>query len=287
MYSGLPLREPGHASPVTAEPSGSGPLSISTIPKSRANGGVPDPVGPPPDQLVIRPRRGLPGSRSVVGGLLVAVAGLLTWWAAVGDDAPPAQSYVVAARTIGPGERITEDHLTMQSADLGPQLRRSAFRSTDSVVGSVAAGPIAAGELVQAGAVAPEEDPAPERELTFPVAATWAAGGDLRPGDRIDVYATYGEGTGSQTRRVLTDVRVRRIDAITSDRLGDTGEQRITVGLSEEVPFALVVNAVQSAEVTIARVTGDRAPARDDDGHDRFDAESGLGSEQVESDPAP
>lgn len=266
----------GHAQPVNGGTPGSGTLSISTMPKFGANGASREGAGAEPEQLVIRPRRGLPGSRSVVGGLLVAAAGLLTWWAAVGDGDPPPQKYLVAARPIGPGERITEEHLAFMPVDLGPDLRRSAFSSPDSLVDATAAGPIGAGELIQAGAVTPAESPTSERELTFPVSVTWAAGGHLEPGDRMDLYATYGDGGSSRTRRVLTDVKVRRIETAAGDRFGDSGRQTITIGLERDVPVAMVVNAVQSADLTIARVTGRAAAAPDGDGHDRYDAGAGL-----------
>lgn len=225
---------------------------------------------------MIRRRTGLPGSRSVVGGLLVAVAALLTWWAASSPSDGPSRRFVVAARPIGTGERITAAHLSDTAVDLGPDLSRSAFTSPESVIGSIAVGPIAEGELIQAGSVSHDESPAPERELTFPVTSTWAAGGDLRAGDRIDVYATYGDGSGSQTHRVLTDVEVRRIRTIETNRIGESGQQTITVGLVHDVPVSEVVNAVQSAGLTVTRVTGDPTTAPTGEGHDRFDAETGL-----------
>lgn len=273
----------------TADQSGSGPLSISTIPRPRADDAGPNGDEGAPDHLVIKPRRGLPGSRSVVGGLLVAVAALLAWWATVGDAEPPVERYVVAARAIGPGERLTAAHLTVAPVDLGSDLRRLAFTSPDSLIGAVSTGPVGAGELIQSSTVAAEEDPAPERELSFPVSSTWAGGGDLSPGDRIDVFATYGDGTGSRTRRVLTDVRLRRIQSITSDRLGDSGQQTVTVGLDADVPVALVVNAVQSAEITIARVSGDPTSGSGE-GHDSYDADTALisdGEPSVAGHPRP
>lgn len=208
------------------------------------------------------------------------MAALLAWWAAAGDGGAPTTSYVVAANQIGPGERITADHLALTTVELTAALRRSAFTSPGSVVGSVATGPIAPGELVQAGAIAPGVDPAEERELTFPVAATWAVGGALQAGDRIDVYATYGDGTSSLTRRVLAGATVRRVEMVTSDRMGDSGQQTITVGLGSDIAVARVVNAVQSAELTVARVSGD-ATTDGARGHDRYDA-----STELSTDPA-
>ena len=277
----------GHARPVNGGTPGSGTLSISTMPEHGTNGAAPDAARPEPDHLVIRPRRGLPGSRSVVGGLMVAVAALLTWWAAVGEGDPPRPRYLVAARPIGPGERITEHHLAYAALDLGPDLRRSAFTSPESLVDASTAGPIGQGELIQAGAVLTGEDPTPERELAFPVSATWAGGGHLEAGDRIDVYATYGDGTSSRTRRVLTDVRIRRIETSTGDRLGDSGTQTITVGLRGDIGVAMVVNAVQSANITVTRVTGEPGRANEGDGHDRYDAGAGLRPDSDTDDDTP
>lgn len=199
--------------------------------------------------------------------------------AASGNAAGPATRYVVATRAVGPGERLGAEHLTTVALDLPPAQRRTAFSDPRSVVGRIALGPLGAGELVQATGLG-DAPAAGGRELTFGVAPTWAVGGRLVPGDRIDVYATYGDGASSQTLRILSGVIVQRVDGGSSDRLGDAGRQAVTVALAPGTDAAPVVNAVQSAEVTVVRTTGDvdrstNDPGRPDD-RARYDAQDDL-----------
>ncbi|HEY4378497.1 MAG TPA: hypothetical protein VGM93_15125, partial [Acidimicrobiales bacterium] len=62
-------------------------------------------TGPSPtgDPRSIRPRRGLPGSRAVVGGLLVAVAALGTFAVTTGAGRHAVPRYIVARRPITAG----------------------------------------------------------------------------------------------------------------------------------------------------------------------------------------
>ena len=89
----------------------------------------------------------------MVGGLLVAVAAVGTWWAATGGGGDRAPRYVVAGRTVGPGEHLSADDLALTAVELPESLRRAAFTDPDEVVGSVSMGPLAPGELVQAGSI--------------------------------------------------------------------------------------------------------------------------------------
>lgn len=199
----------------------------------------------------------------MVGGLLVALAAMLAWWAAAGGQRGPAERYLVARHAIGPGERIGPGDIRPAAMDLPPGIRSRAFVEARALVGTVALGPIEAGELVQAGSVTSSHEQAPERELAFSVASIWAVGGDLRPGDHIDVFATYGDGPSSQTIRVLADATVRRLGDIGGDGLGETRTQTITVALVRGIPVEAVVNATRAATITVLRVTGTSGTADD------------------------
>jgi Flp pilus assembly protein CpaB len=221
----------------------------------------------------IRPRRGLPGSRSVVGGLLVALAAVGTWWAAAdaGRQAPP--RYVVAATALAPGERIRATDVRTTAVDLPASLRARSFRSPGDVIGSVVLGPTSPGELLQSATVAPAPGATGARELSFPVDRARAVAGRLRSGDRIDVLATYGEGPTSQTVQVLSGATVRRVDTIGSDGLGDAGGQTVTVDVRDPAIVRRAVNATRAATLTVVRATGaEPAPTGE-----RYRAGSDLG----------
>ena len=173
---------------------------------------------------------------------------------------PPDTRYVVAARPIGPGQVVEPDDLALAVAELPPTVRSRVFQDPDSVVGRVALGPVGTGELVATGSLTDDAPPPGERELTFPVDAAWALDGDLRPGDRIDVFATYGDGTTSQTLRVLAGATVRRTAVADGTGLGEGSGPTVTVGVDRSVSIETVVNATHAASLTVVRVTA-HAPA--------------------------
>ncbi|QXC62395.1 hypothetical protein KSP35_06235 [Aquihabitans sp. G128] len=204
----------------------------------------------------IRPRVGLPGSRSVVGGLLVALAALGTWWVATGAGADPVPRYVVATRLIGPGERLTAQDLGWSSVGLPARLRAQAFDDPGDLVGTVALGPIDEGELVQSGAIEAVGPGTVRRELSFAVESDWAVDGTLRPGDRIDVFTTSGEGEGATSERVLAGATVQAISSSGGDGLGEQRGQTITVAVADPDVVAATVTGSRADTVTVVRVTG-------------------------------
>ena len=203
---------------------------------------------------VIRPRRGLPGSRAVVGGLLVAVGALGTWASVTSAGRSEDSRYVVAARLIAPGQRIEPGDLRTETMDLPDRVRSSAFTDPEAIVESVALGPIGAGELVQSGSVATPKGAEAAAELSFSVETDWAVAGSLRVGDVIDVFATDDRAAAAVTTLVLDDVVIRRISEPGGDGLGADRSQTITVGVS---PAAVedAVTATRTATVTVVRVT--------------------------------
>ena len=212
---------------------------------------------------MLRRRRGLPGSRAVVGGLLVTVALLATWWTATSAGRGPVARYVVAARSIAPGQRLQLADLTLAPVDLPVTMRRGAFAAPSSLVGRVTTSPLEAGDLVQASAVSEAPGSARERELSFVADADWAVGGTLRPGDRIDLLATYGTGQSSETTRVLAGIRVRRVARAGGDGIGPSRNQTLTVAIADDRSVKAAVNAARAGTITVVRSTG-ADPAADD-----------------------
>lgn len=207
-----------------------------------------------PARQILGHRPGLPGSRSVVGGLLVAIALVGTWWVASGLGGTKPARYVVAAHTIGPGQELTPEDLTTAPLVLSPASAARAFRRPADVAGAIALGPLAPGELVQLGAVAPPTDG--RAELSFAVERDWAVAGALRVGDLIDLYATPDDG---ESRRILDGVRVQRIDSADEAGLGAGGRQVITVAVPTGTDLPATVAATRAEALTVVRVTDDTA----------------------------
>jgi len=195
------------------------------------------------------------------------IAALTAWWAASGGPPGDTAEYVTSTHVIGPGQTIEADDLRRVPMQLPDSLRSRAFGDQQGLVGSVALGPIGKGDLIQTSSVMPAGDTQPAaRELTLSVDSTHAVAGTLRPGDRIDIFATYGDDTTSQTLRVMTEATVRRTGSAGGDGLGGEKAQTVTIGLGPGVDAAQIVNASRAATITIVRVTGtsggDHGPAR-------------------------
>lgn len=212
----------------------------------------------------VRNRRGVPGGRAVVGGLLVAVAAVGVF-AAYGDaTATPSTAYAVAAADLPVGHRISPADVDLRPMDLPAAVASRAFTAPDALAGAVTLAPLAAGELVQAGALLPAgRSAAPATELSFAVPVDRAVNGTLLPGERIDVLATYGTGSAAHTTVVVRGALV----------LGnDEGEQAIgastrvlTVALEDPDDVLRVTHAVRAGEVTVVRATTGGPPGELDE----------------------
>jgi Flp pilus assembly protein CpaB len=218
------------------------------IEADRTNG---DGAGPRPR---VRNRRGVPGGRAVVGGLLVAVAAVGVF-AAYGDaTAGPSTSYAVATSDLPVGRRIGPSDVELRSMDLPAAVAGRAFTSADAVVGAVTLAPLARGELVQAGALVPAGGaPTPAAELSFAIPVDRAVNGTLRPGERIDVLATYGTGGAAHTTVVVRGVLLLGNDE--GEAAIGASTRVLTVALEDPDDVVRVTHAVRAGEVTVVRAT--------------------------------
>lgn len=216
------------------------------------------------EERVVRPRRGLPGSRAVVGGLLVAIAAVGVFAAWSGANKGPSSRYVVAARPVAAGSVLSADDLKTAAIDLPQDQAGRAFSDRNVLVHSVSLGPLDAGELVQSGSVLPAHGSKPRPEFSFGIDADRAVAGTLRSGDRIDILVTYGTGAGSVTQLVSTDGRVLAVDGGARNGLSDARRQVLTIALTSPDELLALTNAVRAGEITVARSTGvkDRVRAR-------------------------
>lgn len=225
--------------------------------------------GASPDAVAsraVRPRRGLPGGRAVLGGLLVTVAAVGTF-AAYGDaTAGPTTAYAVAAADLPAGHRIGPGDVDLRTMDLPAPLAVRAFSSPDALAGAVALAPLAEGELVQAGALLPPgAAPEPAAELSFAVPADRAVNGTLRPGETVDVLATYGTGTAAETVVVVRGALLLGNDE-GREAIG-TATRVLTVALDEPDDVLALTHAARAGEVTVVRATTAGGPAPESDSY--------------------
>jgi len=219
----------------------------------------------PAARRVVARAPGVPGGRAVVGGLLVALAGVGTfasWRQATGT---PDRSYAVAARTLQPGDPLTADAVRFERVDLPEGLAGGAFRTEAELEGRVLVAPVAQGELLQAGALSDQGDAQPAAEVSVALARDLAVDGRVRTGDTVDVYATHDGATAAVAEGV-------RVVAVTESggAFGDGRELTVTLALADPSRRVPVIHAARDGQVTLVRTThvaraaaapeGDRPP---------------------------
>ncbi len=202
----------------------------------------------------VRCRRGLPGSRAVVGGLLVAAAAVGLFASASRSGEGPRHSYVVARQELPAGTRLQPSDLELAPMELAPALRARVFERAQPLVGATLLAPLGPGELVQSGAVVARAGDAASRELTFTLERGRVAPG-IKQGERADLLATYGTGV-----EAFTVVVVRQALLVVIERprtsVGDAGPTTLTVAVDDPADALALAHAIQLSKVTIVRATG-------------------------------
>jgi Flp pilus assembly protein CpaB len=212
----------------------------------------------PPTRTVGR-RRTLPGSRAVVGGLLVTASavGLFAAWSS--SSSGPSDAYVVVTHDIAPGQRFQPGDLELVRIDLPSGQRSHSFTDRGKLVReAVSVNRIKAGELVQSGDVARVSAGRTKASISVPVEPGNAMGGDADAltGQRVDVIVTYTDAGVPKTATVAKGVQVTAV--LTGDRdLGTSGQ--LTVILSVD-PDQLedIAGAAAAGKITLAVTTGVR-----------------------------
>lgn len=201
-----------------------------------------------------RRRPAIPNGRAIAGGFLVALAGLTTFAASRATGAAE-HGYVVATHAVPAGQRITAADLATKSMLLpGSLATAQAFGSVAEVAGMVAGAPISAGELVQRSDVLSPAGTRGTREISFSLPSGHALEGNLRPGDSVDVLATYGTWPAASTVAVLQGATV--VASSASSGLGGSGRCAVTLAVRSARGVAGLVEALDAAQVYLVRSTG-------------------------------
>lgn len=198
----------------------------------------------------IRRRPGLPGSRAVVGGLLMALAALGVYAAYTGAAEGPTDAVVITRRALRIGEVLEADDLRLAKATL-PARGAGHFDDVEALVGRVALGPIGAGELVQAAAVTADRGSVEGHEISLTLPREQVAVGRLKQGERIDVFVTVDD----RTRSVVRGARVVQIDAGGDGSLTSEREVSIVAAVESGDAVAALVHALRTGAVTVVRST--------------------------------
>ena len=210
--------------------------------------------GAEPPGRTVRRRRGLPGSRAVVGGLLVAVAAVGLFAAASSSGQGPSRSYVVARHELNAGTRLAATDLELVPMELAPSLQSRAFSTPRPLVGATLIAPLGPGELVQSSAVVARQGDVASRELSFTLERGRVSPG-IKQGERADLLATYGTGQDAYT---VVVVRQALLVAVERPRtsMGDNGPSTVTVAVDDPTDAMALAHAIQLGKITLVRATG-------------------------------
>lgn len=221
---------------------------------SRRNAPEPGDNGSEHPGRAVRRRRGLPGSRAVVGGLLVAASAVGLFAVASGSGEGPSHLYVVARQELPAGTRLQESDLQLAPMELSDGVRARVFDTAQPLVGATLVAPLGAGELVQSSAVVARKGEAASRELSF-VLERGRVGTGIKQGERADLLATYGTGNDAFT---VVVVRQALLVAIERPRTasGDAGSATVTVAVEDAADALALAHAIQLGKVTLVRATG-------------------------------
>ena len=208
--------------------------------------------------LAVRRRRSLPGSRAVVGGLLVTAAAVGTYGAYTSATTPPTDTYVALTRDVAAGERLERGDLALVEGDLPDAQRRVVLTDLAVATGAVAVAPLQAGQLLGTGDVVKLAGALGRAQLSIPVEPARANNGELTRGERVDVIATSTSGGTGETRTIARDAVVVRV--FTGERsLGSSSSVVVTLSLTA-AELEPVAAAAAGDTIALARVSGlDRA----------------------------
>jgi Flp pilus assembly protein CpaB len=209
-------------------------------------------------------RRSLPTGRALIGGLLVTMAAVVVFAAYAGASERPSSAVVVARRDLDPGQRLGRDDVEVHSVEVSSELADRSFSDVSALLGAVTLGPVGAGELVQQGTVrldpggssstGADDDAGPE--FSFPVDRERALAGDVRPGEEVDLLATFGSGSDATTEVLARRARVLHVQEARAGTLGSSGRLVLTVGLASDAEVVDVAHASEVAVITLVRPSG-------------------------------
>jgi Flp pilus assembly protein CpaB len=218
----------------------------------------------PPQRITAR--TGLPSGRAVVGALLVAVSVVALFASYRQAQSPPTTSFVVAARTIAAGHRITTADLAVRTVSLPDDIATRTVADPELAVGAVAVETLHAGQFLHVDALVAITDAADDRfEVSLALPRSRAVDGRLGPGEPVDVVATIDTDGTSCTSVVVDDARVVATSGTDTDLVtGRGGTVTVTLAIDDPDAVLAAVFAADEADITLIRATA--AQARPIDG---------------------
>jgi Flp pilus assembly protein CpaB len=162
------------------------------------------------------------------------------------------------------GAELSASDLQTTEVKLTSETLSSYFTSEQDLTGMRITRPLHSGELVPRALVSEAGTEASFRDMTIPVTPEHAVGGDVGPGDRVDIYATFDAGDiRARTVPLLMDVDVAGVVQGGGLAIADDALLGITVRVSPK-DAARLAFAIRTADIDIA--VGDGVPGADSNG---------------------
>lgn len=158
-----------------------------------------------------------------------------------------------AARNLSAGAVLTAGDLRIAEVRLPGDLLAHYASGDTPIEGLTTTRAVAQGELISARWIT-SEDVALGSSMTIPITPEHAVGGDLRPGDRVDVYATF-DASDLRARTELVVEGAEVLDIVDADGLvvADGSMIGVTVAIEPDAAGALA-GAIRTAEIDLVRV---------------------------------
>jgi pilus assembly protein CpaB len=195
-------------------------------------------------------RVGLPSGRAVVGGLLMALAAVGTFLAYADATADGTIDVLVAARDLAPGQTIRAGDVELVAVELPGQVR-GLFGDLDAAVGRQLIAPVRAGEFLLGSATVVPLEGAETMEIAISVPGSRAVG-RLQPGERVDVFSTWGSDV---TQLIAVDARVLEVRGSSSEGLGGTDTTVVRLAVADFGQVEALVHAQAAGDITMVRAT--------------------------------
>lgn len=191
--------------------------------------------------------------RTVLGLLLFVVAlvaGQRTLQAA--DDTI---GIWTATRDLSAGTTLQSGDLRVSRVHLPPDVARGYLAANIELDGAIVTRTIRAGELLPQAWVS-EELVSSSAAMTIPVTPEHALGGALRPGDRVDVIATFNAGDIRSVTQVVVE-GAEILDVVTAGGLvvGEKAIVGVTIAI-DPGDGKRVAAAIRNGDIDLVRIDG-------------------------------
>jgi Flp pilus assembly protein CpaB len=192
--------------------------------------------------------------RTTLGLILFALA-LLAGQRVMAQSASTNEVWV-AAHDLGPNSTLVSGDLKAEDVHLSSDMLPRYAAASRDITGATLVRPVAEGELLPLSSLASEAGSDQGRSMTLPVTPEHAVGGQLRPGDRVDIFASFDSGDIS-ARTTLLARSVAVIDVVNQGGFGvaDGSMVGITVAVTPS-DAARLAFATHNADIDVVRVNG-------------------------------